>query len=127
MQSIVTGKTIINVAGCPPHPDWIVGTIASLIGGTVPELDDNKRPKTYYVEMHDKCPYKEDPYKSYCLQESGCKGPVTRANCHTLRWNNTTPGAKGVNWCMGSRSPCQGCTQPNFPDGMLPFSATVDD
>jgi len=36
-------------------------------------------------------------------------------------WNCGGASQKGVNFCIGAGSPCQGCTQPNFPDGMSPF------
>ena len=32
----LTGKTTINIPGCPPHPDWIVWTIAQLLAGQTP-------------------------------------------------------------------------------------------
>ncbi len=43
------GKTI-NVPGCPPHSDWIVGTIAYLIKSNyqIPELEAYGRPMAYY-------------------------------------------------------------------------------
>ncbi len=43
------GKTI-NIPGCPPHPDWIVGTIAYLIQTNyqIPELEAYGRPMAYY-------------------------------------------------------------------------------
>jgi hydrogenase small subunit len=28
----------------------------------------------------------------------------------------------GVNWCVGAKSPCIGCTEPGFPDAMSPFN-----
>lgn len=43
------GKTI-NVPGCPPHPDWIVGTIAFLIKSNyqLPDLEAYGRPMAYF-------------------------------------------------------------------------------
>ena len=43
------GKTI-NVPGCPPHPDWIVGTIAHLLATNfqIPELEAYARPMAYF-------------------------------------------------------------------------------
>jgi hydrogenase small subunit len=56
-----------------------------------------------------------------CLSRLGCKGPVTGCDCPTRKWNSAAPATPGVNWCIGARSPCFGCTEPSFPDGMSPF------
>lgn len=112
---------VINVAGCPPHPDWLIGTIATvLIGGlTSVQVDNLGRPLAFYGSLiHDNCARRghfdagrfakkfSDPY---CLYELGCKGPVTRADCPTRLWNN------GSNWCVGCGHGCIGCVEPEFP------------
>ena len=33
-------KPLINVPGCPPHPDWFVGTVASIILNGLPKAED---------------------------------------------------------------------------------------
>jgi len=40
----------VNISGCPPHPDWIVGTIAYLLKTNyqIPELEAYARPMAYY-------------------------------------------------------------------------------
>ena len=60
---------VINVPGCPPHPDWMVGTLALLLdamkrkgteGGVLEimrGLDDVGRPKVFYPNTHLTCPY----------------------------------------------------------------------
>ena len=158
--------TVINIPGCPIHPDWFVGTVAMLLNGQMPVLDEHGRPEDFYKRtVHDKCPNKikldafmeqygmtgdnlkmdfnldgevndidlailEDAgyglkakvlSETGCLKELGCKGPDTRADCPIRKWHNPGPGEQGVNWCVDSRSPCHGCTEPNFPDGMTPF------
>lgn len=120
-----TGKTTINVAGCPPHPDWIVWTVAQLLLGKSISLDGNGRPSQLFnKKIHEICPRKEaQKAKTFgsanlCLKELGCRGPETRANCPTVKWNN------GVNWCIGANAPCLGCTEPTFP-GTRPFSNTL--
>jgi hydrogenase small subunit len=50
----------------------------------------------------------------------GCNGWKTgpigvKADCPTRMFNTHT------NWCVGNNYPCQGCTDPNFPDGCAPF------
>lgn len=126
VSGVVQGKTVVNVPGCPPHPDWIVGTIASLLSGVVPARDAHGRPEAYFSNtVHNRCPYEDSFAEKYCLEDAGCKGEITYGNCPAVRWNGTEPGAVGINWCIGARSPCLGCTQPEFPDGMLPFHAEV--
>lgn len=47
--SAVRKKTIC-IPGCPPNPNWIVGTVAYLLanGLHMPALDSLRRPRTYY-------------------------------------------------------------------------------
>jgi len=104
----VTGKPTINIAGCPPHPDWIVYVIAQLLAGANPSLDGNGRPTALYGEtVHSQCPRNDSPED--CLAPQGCKGPETNANCPTNLWNNKT------NWCVNANAPCYACTEPGFP------------
>ena len=127
---------VINIPGCPPHPDWMVGTLALLLDamkrkgteGSVLEimrgLDDVGRPKVFYPNTHLTCPYLssfEDgifsPFmtdKKGCRFELGCRGPWSGCDSATRKWNG------GVNWCIANAT-CVGCTSPNFPDGMSPF------
>ena len=43
---------VINIPGCPPNPNWIVGTVAYMLanGLKMPALDALRRPRTYYGE-----------------------------------------------------------------------------
>ena len=116
---------VVNIPGCPSHPDWIVGSIVHLLTKGLPELDDNGRPKLFFGEnIHDNCPHlKEydagtlseklsDP--KGCRIELGCKGPSTFADCYTRKWNS------GLNWCVDN-AVCIGCVEPGFPDASSPF------
>jgi len=125
---------LINVPGCPPHPDWFVGTVASILLAGLPSPDDldvHLRPRLFFGDLiHENCPRRayfdegkfakklSDPY---CLYELGCKGPVTHSDCATRLWNN------GVNWCIGNGSPCIGCCEPGFPDVVSPFYEKITD
>jgi hydrogenase small subunit len=121
-------KPLINIPGCPPHPDWFVGTVASVILSGLPkadDLDDFLRPKAFYGKLiHENCPrrayFDEGKFaKKFgdegCLYELGCKGPITYADCPLRRWNS------GTNWVIGAGAPCNGCTQPEFPNETAPF------
>ncbi len=124
---------IINIPGCPAHPDWIVGTIAYLLAnGQAPPLDADRRPTQYFGRrIHDWCQERRrycgtndkatQLGQAGCLQNLGCKGPNTYADCYMRKFNSGATGRFGGNWCVGARTPCQGCVQPNYPDGMSPF------
>jgi hydrogenase small subunit len=119
---------IVNIPGCPAHPDWIVGTVAYVLANNQPPaLDGRGRPRIFYGDnVHEKCPLRErdeadrlgDPG---CLEELGCRGPRTWCDCPTRHWNAAGKGQVGINWCIGAGCPCHGCTEPGFPDGMSPF------
>lgn len=122
---------LINLPGCPAHPDWIVGTIFHLLKYGLPELDRLGRPKLFYGKLiHDECPkrsyfdrgkFAEKLSDEECLFRLGCNGPVSYADCPIRLWNS------GVNWCIGSGAPCIGCVHPDFPDETSPFYAMLLD
>lgn len=125
---------LINVPGCPPHPDWFVGTLAKLLIAGLPkpeDLDDWLRPKEFYgMLIHENCQrrayFDEGKFAKHfgepgCLYELGCKGPITYADCPLKQWNN------GVNWCIRAGMGCQGCTQPEFPDFLGSFYEKLTD
>jgi len=124
---------LINVPGCPAHPDWLVGVITYVLtNGTVPPLDEHKRPLMYFGRrIHDDCyntrKYCGEPIFAEklgdegCMEFLGCKGKHTYSDCPMRKWNSKGPGLGGQNWCIGAKSPCLGCVNPNFPDGMSPF------
>lgn len=116
---------VVNIPGCPSHPDWIVGTIVHLLEKGIPELDDVGRPTLFFGEnIHDNCPrlplYEEGEMSATlsdpkgCRMDLGCKGPDTYADCYKRKWNS------GLNWCVDN-SVCIGCVEPGFPDGSSPF------
>jgi hydrogenase small subunit len=132
--SAATGVNTINVPGCPPHPDWIVWTIAQLLAGVTPALDSNRRPTTLYGQtIHSQCSRRDSNWATslastgLCNGNLGCKGRQTHADCPTRQWNND------VNWCVGTvtsngngtDSLCQGCTEPGFPDKYAPLFSTL--
>jgi hydrogenase small subunit len=123
--SELIGKPTINLPGCPIHPDWIVWTVANLLAGVIPPLDGAGRPSELYhgaaESIHKVCPRKGKPkavtfgQDNTCLKELGCRGPETRADCPSRKWNN------GTNWCIGANAICLGCTESGFPDKYSPF------
>jgi hydrogenase small subunit len=133
VESIVGGSApVVNLPGCPAHPDWVIGTVAYILqNGRAPSLDALGRPRTYFGStVHEHCPrrehYEEHEFASSlgqdgCLYYLGCKGPMTSADCPTRKWNGEFASTQGVSWCVGAGSPCLGCTEPGFPDAMSPF------
>jgi hydrogenase small subunit len=120
--SELIGRPTINIPGCPTHPDWVVWTVANLLAGVVPPLDSIGRPAQLYKDtVHNRCPRREREEThtfgrdGLCLEELGCKGPETKADCPIRQWNNAT------NWCVGANSICLGCTEDGFPDRFSPF------
>ena len=119
---------LINVPGCPPHPDWIIGTVATILFNGIPDssqLDEKLRLKSFYGTLiHDNCPrrgffdagiFAKKPGDEGCLYELGCKGPYTYADCPIRHWNN------GINWCIGAGAQCIGCVEPDFHDMYAPM------
>jgi hydrogenase small subunit len=112
---------VVNIPGCPPHPDWIVGTVAMILLGGVAalELDEHGRPAPFFTPLiHDNCQFRglydrgefAERFGDHgCLLKLGCKGPVAYGDCSIRKWNN------GTNWCIEAGHPCIGCTQPEFP------------
>jgi hydrogenase small subunit len=122
---IIKNRTIINVPGCPAHPDWMIGTFTHLMMYGMPELDAYNRPKMFFSKtIHELCHRRQQfedgqfakfPGDDGCLYTVGCKGPVTYADCPVRQWNHYQ------SWPVENSTPCIGCTSPNFPDGMMPF------
>jgi hydrogenase small subunit len=128
---------VVNLGGCPPHPDWIVGTIALALkliqekglaeglGEVVKALDADGRPKPFYGDnVHEGCPFVKAyddgkmsaafTQKDGCRYDLGCNGPTAHCASPARNWNG------GVNWCVENAT-CIGCTEKNFPDGQSPF------
>lgn len=111
-------QTVINVPGCPTHPDWVVGTIVHVLKFGMPSLDEKNRPIMFYGKtIHEQCPrfrdYERENFAKRfsddgCLFELGCQGPSTFADCTTRQWNS------GVNSCINAGAPCIGCAAEDF-------------
>jgi hydrogenase small subunit len=127
VAEIIKNKPVVNIPGCPAIPEVFTGILAQfLVFGSLPEMDNLLRPKTFYgVTIHDRClrrPFyeagkfansfdDEGARKGYCLYKLGCKGPTTYNSCATLKWSG------GLSFPVQSGHPCLGCSEPNFWDG----------
>jgi hydrogenase small subunit len=128
LSQVLPDMTVVNIPGCPSQPDWVVGTVAHILAnGEAPPLDENNCPLLFFEDtVHKNCLRKPFYPDSPCLFLKGCKGPETRADCPTRKWNGGMPGQAGQNWCVDAGSPCLGCANPTFPDGTSPFHETTD-
>jgi len=130
--SMVLDRQVINVPGCPIHPDWLVATLSHLLLYGVPDLDPYNRPTMIYGDtVHDNCPRRQyfensifaaHPGDSGCTYKIGCKGPVTFTDCPTRQWSG-----EHLSWPVEANTPCIGCVAPEFPDGMEPFFEQLPD
>jgi len=126
------GLPVVNVPGCPAHPDWIIGTLWALHAGRLrkEDLDRFNRPRAFYGKLaHHACPRNE--YYEFkasaatysqqgCLFENlGCKGTLCESDCNERLWLARTGS------CTRGGFPCLSCTSPLFPDGFLPFFETA--
>ncbi|WP_297478505.1 hydrogenase small subunit [uncultured Photobacterium sp.] len=127
----VIDRPVVNVAGCPPNPANITGTLMYFIMfGRLPALDIFNRPKwAYGARVHDNCERRghfdagefvtqfgdDNAKQGYCLFKMGCKGPYTYNNCPTERFNAHT------SWPVLAGHGCIGCSEPDFWDDMADF------
>lgn len=124
LSKVLKGE-VINLPGCPCNPAWVIGTVAYIITRGKPEVDNRNSPILFYgVTIHDRCPrrsffdqgiFAKKLGEQTCMFKLGCRGPVTRTDCPIRRWNGR------VNWPIGDNTPCIGCANFAFPDGMEPF------
>lgn len=121
------GWPVINLAGCPCHPEVVAGTLSALLAGVPLPLDPFQRPRQWYGMMvHQGCTRNE--YHEYRVEEEGfgrkgclffhmgCHGPLVAGPCNKHLWNRRSSKTRaGV--------PCVGCTSPDFPP-RYPFFET---
>ncbi len=115
---------IINLTGCPVHPEWIIQTLFTLNNFGKMAIDQEGRPKELYSTLaHHGCTRNEYfewkiegawGEKEGCLfYDQGCRGPMTHSSCNKILWND-------VNSKTRAGMPCIGCTETDFPrDNML--------
>ncbi|MBF0102278.1 MAG: hydrogenase small subunit [Desulfobacterales bacterium] len=117
---------VIQIPGCPTHPDWIVGTLVHLLKFGMPELDTMGRPKLFFSKLiHDQCPrfpdYEREHFAKFfgdkgCFFKLGCVGTNTYADCTLRYWNSR------INSCIPAGAPCIGCASDHFAkNSKFPF------
>ena len=116
------GLPVINIPGCPAHPDWITQIVVALAtgrGGDL-KLDEYQRPTTFFTSFTQtgctrnihfayKVSTTEFGQRNGCLfYDLGCRGPFTRSPCNRILWNRQSSKTRAGH-------PCLGCTEPEFP------------
>jgi hydrogenase small subunit len=124
-HTLLAGKTVVNLPGCPANPYIFLGTVLQFTTlGTLPKLDKKGRPMFAYGQtIHEHCPRRphfdagrfahefgdEGHRLGYCLYQLGCKGPATHASCSVQHFCEVV-GA----WPIGIGHPCFGCTEEDL-------------
>ena len=117
-----SGLPVINLSGCPVHPEWLITTLTLILRGEMNQemLDEFNRPRIFYATTTQfgcpRQPYftykistKEFGHKEGCLFfDLGCRGSYTRSSCNNILWNNQSSKTR-----VGT--PCMGCTEFDFP------------
>lgn len=121
---------VVNIAGCPTHPNWVIETLIQLADGDLgkDQLDSFNRPRSYTNHLvHHGCPRNEyyefkasaeHPSEQGCMMEHmGCLGTQARADCNTRLWN-------GDGSCLRGGYACINCTAPGFEEPGHCFTET---
>lgn len=124
------GLPVVNIAGCPVHPGWVVDTLEQMAANALEAdgLDELNRPLLYAEHLvHHGCQRNEfyefkasaeKPSDLGCLMENmGCKGTLTHADCNIRPWH-------GNSSCLKGGFPCIACTEPGFEDPGHAFQQT---
>lgn len=124
------GFKVLNISGCPTHPDWITETLVSIALDEHREenLDPLGRPRMYADQLvHHGCSRNEyyeykasavDPGDRGCMMENmGCLGTQAHADCNTRPWN-------AFGSCTSGGYACINCTAPEFEEPGHSFCKT---
>jgi len=125
-----SGLPVVNIAGCPTHPNWVIETLMQISLGLLAQdsMDRFGRPRSYADHLvHHGCPRNEfyefkasaeRPSDLGCMMENmGCKGTQAHADCNTRLWN-------GSGSCLRGGYACINCTAPKFEEPGHPFAET---
>ena len=120
-----SGLPVINVPGCPAHPDWITQILVALATGragdhrarrTAPAADllqdlhpDRLHPRPVLrVQAGDHASSASGTRTGACSTSLGCRGPMTHSPCNRILWNRQSSKTR-------AGMPCTGCTEPEYP------------
>jgi len=125
-----SGMGVVNIAGCPTHPNWVIETLAQIALGdfSSDSMDSLGRPRSYADQLvHHGCSRNEfyefkasaeKPGDLGCMMENmGCVGTQAHADCNTRPWN-------GEGSCIRGGYACINCTAPKFEEPGHAFTQT---
>ncbi len=125
-----SGLPVINISGCPIHPDWVTETLLQISLGqlSASDLDESGRPRFFAGHLvHHGCTRNEyyefkasaeAPGQLGCMMENlGCIGTQAHGDCNIRLWN-------GGGSCIRGGYPCIGCTEPGFGERDHPYLET---
>jgi len=125
-----SGLPVINIAGCPTHPGWVIESLMALANDELQatDLDALARPRLYADQLvHHGCTRNEyyefkasaeKPSDLGCMMENmGCKGTQVHADCNIRPWN-------GAGSCTRGGYACIACTEPGFQEPGHAFHQT---
>ncbi len=117
-----SGLPVINIPGCPAHPDWIMETLYLVAHKKLsPDLlDSTNRPAHFFNNLaHHGCPKNEFyEFKASanefgqmgCMFEFlGCRGTQCESDCNIRLWLGRTGS------CTRGGYPCISCASQDFP------------
>jgi hydrogenase small subunit len=120
VQHFFKDKTIVNIPGCPPHPDWMIVSLVEFLTKGKLDLDEYNRPRMFFGKtVHEQCEQLPDYKRGRFAKKWGDPGCLYLLGCLGMDSNCDIPKRKwlgGVNSCTGSGSGCIGCTETVFPD-----------
>jgi uptake hydrogenase small subunit len=124
------GMPVVNIAGCPIHPNWAIEALLALAEGSLREsdLDPYRRPRLFADHLaHHGCTRNEFyEFKASarahaelgCLMEHlGCMGTQARGDCNVRLWNGTGSCTRGGFACID-------CTAPEMEEPGHPYFDT---
>jgi ferredoxin hydrogenase small subunit len=125
-----SGLPVINISGCPIHPNWVTETLIQISEGEFDrnDIDSYGRPNSYVNHLvHHGCPRNEyyefkasarSPSQLGCMMEHlGCLGTQAQADCNNRLWN-------GEGSCVRGGYACINCTAPGFEEPGHTFTMT---
>jgi uptake hydrogenase small subunit len=125
-----SGLPVIDISGCPVHPEWVTETLVQLSLGrfSAADLDEFGRPRFFAGHfVHHGCSRNEyyefkasaeAPGQLGCMMENlGCIGTQAHGDCNIRLWN-------GGGSCIRGGYPCIGCTEPGFGERDFPYLET---
>ena len=117
------GLPVINIPGCPAHPDWVTQVLVAVASGRLGDiaLDNLQRPQTFFKTFtqtgctrHQYFEFKQSVTEFGQGTRKGClfydKAAAARSRIRpaTGSWNRQSSKTR-------AGMPCIGCTEPQFP------------